>query len=258
MVSEKNTKQELLEEYKRLSAEAKTKKITIPAEAKGMGVKNTKADILNAIQALEKALNAPKAPVVPEAPKPAPAPVKPAAPEAPKPPVKPAPAVTNKKEDNELSYFKQEINDEIEALEAAKALKKQEYAELLELEQELVKFVSMINNNKNKNLELEKLQAELKEAQEKKAAEDTEASETSNQEKLKSVNEALEQTEKDIADKKEALAAERAVETTKSRKPKMMHGLMNSQNVKKPLQKFRKKLLICRPISTARLHSLLN
>jgi len=213
MVSEKNTKQELLDEYKRLIAEAKTKKITVPADAKGMNVKNTKADILNAIQSLENALQVtPAESEKPAVPKPAPvsAPEKPYAPEIRKTPTKtPASA----KEDNELSYLKTEIKDEIDALETAKALKKQEYNELLEIQKELEKFVTMINSNKNKNLELEKSQAEQKEAQEKKAKEETEACDALNEERLKSANDALEQLEKDIADKKAALEADRKAET---------------------------------------------
>jgi len=211
MVSEKNTKQELLEEYKKLSAEAKSAKITVPAEAKGMSLRNTKTDILTAIQALTNAINAGNTPAVSKTETAVPAvKEKPSIPKSA--PVKTAPAVTVK-EDNELSYFKQEIKDEIEALEKAKALRKKEYAELLEIEQELEKFVSMINDNKRKNIEQEASQAERREAQEKKAAEDTEACETSNQEKIQSVNDALAQVEADIIAKKEALAAERAVET---------------------------------------------
>ena len=56
MISEKSTKQELLDEYKRLIEDAKKQKVTVPADAKGMNSKNTKADILNAIRAIENAL----------------------------------------------------------------------------------------------------------------------------------------------------------------------------------------------------------
>ncbi|MCM1473723.1 MAG: hypothetical protein NC040_06670, partial [Muribaculaceae bacterium] len=53
MVTDKNTKQEILDEYKKLVAEAKKKKITIPADAKGITSKNNKTDMLNAVRLLE-------------------------------------------------------------------------------------------------------------------------------------------------------------------------------------------------------------
>ncbi len=216
MVSEKNTKQELLNEYKKLVSEAKNKGITVPANATGMNIKNTKADILNAIQLIEKALQTTPteskksevlkpAPVsVPNVPKKAPAP------EPRKIPEKPAAIV--KKEDNELSLLKTEIKDEIEALEAAKTLKKQEYDELLAIQTELENFVAMINDNKNKNLELEKSQAEQTEAQEKKSKEVTELSDILNAEKIQTAKDALEKLEKDIADAQVALEADRKAE----------------------------------------------
>ena len=205
MVSEKNTKQELLDEYKKLVTEAKSKKITLPAGAAGLNSKNNKTDILNAIQAIEQALSQPVS---------APAPV----PEAPKTPAKPAkPAVTPKtspvkEEENDLIYLKPEIKAEIEALDSAKALRKKEYDNLLAIEQELVSFVAMINKKKSENLTQEEAHASQKSAQEETIAKAAEKQETDAKEKLEAVNKEFTEAEEKIASEKEALINERAVE----------------------------------------------
>ncbi len=210
MISDKSTKNELLEEFRRLSAEAKSKKISIPADAKGISVKSTKSDILDAIQALEQALgNKPAA--APAITISTPEPVKKVTPAPVKKPEKTASA--SKKEDIELSYLTQEIRDEINALEAAKALKKQEYATLLSIEQELVSFVAMINKSKNDNLTQEEAQTAKKAEQEAKDAEDLQQLEALNQEQFEKVNDAFTVTQEIIQKKKEDLEAARAVET---------------------------------------------
>lgn len=210
MISEKSTKQELLDEYKRLVEDAQKQKVTVPADAKGMNSKNTKADILNAIRAIENAiLNSRTVPISASS---APAPVAPSATPAPAPAPKTAPAVT-KEEDIELILLKQEIKDEIAALDAAKALKKKELAELLEIEQELTKFVTMINSSKSDNLTQEQSHAEQKAKQEADAKESLETCEAENQEDLDNAKEALEQVKADIEEKKKALAESREVET---------------------------------------------
>ena len=85
MISEKSTKQELLDEYKKLVTEAKTNKIPLPDGTQGLNSKNTKADFFSAIKAIQTALSAPAAPEV--KPTPAPKPV----PEPPKPTIQPVP-----------------------------------------------------------------------------------------------------------------------------------------------------------------------
>ena len=207
MVSEKNTKQELLDEYKRLVSEAKSKKITLPSSAAGLNSKNTKADILNAIQAIEQALSAPAAPAA----KPEPAPV----PEVPKTPAKPAVTPKTspvKEEENDLIYLKPEIKAEIEALDSAKALRKKEYDNLLAIEQELISFVAMINKKKSENFTQEEAHTAKKTAQEEKIAEDAQKQEEDAKEKLEAVNKEFTEAEEKIASEKEALALQRTVE----------------------------------------------
>ncbi|MDE6086904.1 MAG: hypothetical protein K2G25_00785, partial [Oscillospiraceae bacterium] len=55
MISEKNTKPELLAEYKRLMTQAKATKKSV-SSVRSMNVKNTKADIWAEIQNLQKLL----------------------------------------------------------------------------------------------------------------------------------------------------------------------------------------------------------
>ena len=150
MISEKNTKQEIFDEYKRLVSEAKSQNISLPPSATGINAKNTKADILTAIQAIQQAISSNT-----ETPAKKAAPVSAPAPEAPEPPEKIADKPETSpvtEEENDLIYLKPEIKDEIEALNTAKALRKKEYENLLAIEQELVRFVTVINQNKNHNL----------------------------------------------------------------------------------------------------------
>ena len=211
MISEKSTKQELLDEYKRLVDDAKKKKVSIPADAKGLNTKNTKADILNAIRAIQNAILDSKTVSVPSSPAPAPVPT-PVAPPTPEPTRTTAPAVS-KKEDIELILLKQEIKDEIAALDAAKALKKKELAELLEIEQELTKFVAMINSSKSDNLTQEQSHQEQKAKQEEDSKQSLATCESENQKKIDDAKEALAQIEADIEAKKQALALKREIDT---------------------------------------------
>ena len=57
MVTDKNTKQEILDEYKKLLADIKNDGLTVPQTAKGLNSKNNKTDILSAIKILLDTLN---------------------------------------------------------------------------------------------------------------------------------------------------------------------------------------------------------
>ena len=212
MVTDKNTKQEILDEYKKLVAEAKVKKITVPADAKGITSKNNKTEMLNAVRLLENAVSVKPVPVnasVPPAPKPTPAPAPTPTPEKKKNTTVTAP---KPKEDNDLSYLNQEIVEKIQALDTAKSLKKTEYNNILAVEQELVKFVEMINKMKNAGL----LQAETKKSATEKQNETIEKMKADSEENNRKVIEAAEnyrtQLEAEIAESKKKLANERAVE----------------------------------------------
>ena len=197
MVTDKNTKQEILDAYKTLVAKAKEKKITIPADAKGITIKNNKTDMLNAVRLLENALKNDEAPApvvfnvpVPSAPEKAPAPEK-------KNTIIPKP-----KEDNDLSYLNQEIVEKIQALDTAKSMKKAEYNNILEVEQELIKFVEMINITKTVGL----AQAESQKAKSEAQKETIEKMKADAEENNKS---AIENAEKEFADLKETISNNR-------------------------------------------------
>lgn len=214
MISEKNTKQELLDEYKRLVSEAKSRKINVPADARSMNSKNTKSDIFNAIKKIDNILKVgvilgkiPEPEII----------VFPVTPEVPE--ISEAPdnitKNTEHEEENDLNYLSQEIKDEIAALDTAKSIKKQEYDNLLIVEKELVKFVEMINDFKNRNFAQE--EAHAKEENEVNALleEKTEKAESENQERLENAKALIEATENDIQADKEKTFSERAVEEEK-------------------------------------------
>lgn len=209
MVNDKNTKQEILDEYKRLVAQAKGKKITIPDDAKGITSKNNKTDMLNAITALENALN-PSENVAFNATVP-PAPEK-------VPNKKTAPAKKNNdtaskpKEDNDLSYLNQEIVEKIQALDTAKSLKKAEYNDILAIEQELVKFVEMINRMKTIGLEQAESQKVKSEAQKESIEKMKSDAEENNNSAIENAEKDLENLKESIEDNKKKLENERAVE----------------------------------------------
>lgn len=218
MISEKNTKQELLDEYKRLVSEVKKIGADIPSEAKGIGTKSTKADILSAIRMLQKS-DSSSASAVSESP----VPVKVKTSASTK-PVRPA-ARSATEEENDLNYLKPEIRDEIEALNTAKELRKKEYAELLAIEEELVKFVAMINENKRKNISQEESHTLQKAELEERLAESAESVTVKGQEMLDEANSLYDEAVEKIAKDKEELELQRSVEEeqyryklTKSRK----------------------------------------
>lgn len=214
MISEKNTKQELLDEYKRLIAQAKSSKKSVPSDICSMNLKNTKSDIWSAIQKLNKLLSAKetKKDVVVEK-----------KPEETKTEVvveKTSETVksdsdkksTENKEENDLNYLSQEIKNEIAALDTAKCVKKNEYDNLLIVEKELVKFVEMINDFKNKNFSQEIAHLQEEENVKAKLAEKTEKSEAENLQCVEAAEACLEKIKNDIKMNDENTASERASE----------------------------------------------
>ncbi len=208
MISEKNTKQEILDEYKKLISEAKSQNISLPPSAAGLNAKNTKADILTAIQAIQQAVSSrPETPVKESVPA--------HTPEAPEPPEKIADTPKTSpvtEEENDLIYLKPEIKDEIEALNTAKALRKKEYENLLAIEQELVRFVTAINQNKNHNLAQEEAHTAQKALLEESLAKASENQEASAKEQLEAANQKFTDAETKIADEKAILTSERTAE----------------------------------------------
>lgn len=214
MISEKNTKQELLDEYKRLMAEAKSAKINVPADAKSMNSKNTKSDIFNAIKKIDNILKVgvilgkiPEPEVI----------VFPATPEVPEISEVPDNSTKNTEyeEENDLNYLSPEIREEIVALDDAKAIKEQEYNNLLVVEKELVKFVEMINDYKGKNFAQEEAHSQVEDSIKILIEEKAKNSETENQERLEKAKSALEDVKNDIQADREKTASERAVEEEK-------------------------------------------
>ena len=115
-------------------------------------------------------------------------------------------------EENDLIYLKPEIKEEIEALNTAKALRKKEYENLLAIEQELVRFVTVINQNKNHNLAQEEAHAAQKALLEENLAKASETQEADAKEQLENANQKFSDAETKIADEKEALILERTAE----------------------------------------------
>ena len=143
MVNDNSTKPELLAEYQRLLAEAEARAVPVPKIAAGLNGRNKRDDLLAAVRALEKALAAPAG----EKPAPKPEPKKEAPREAKKEPA-PAPGprpAARPKEDDELKLLNQKILDRLQALDAAKALRREELVRLEETEKALQRFVEMVN-----------------------------------------------------------------------------------------------------------------
>lgn len=236
MISEKNTKPELLEEYKKLMTQAKASKKSV-SSVRSMSAKNTKADIWSEIQKLQKLLaSAAKANT--------PATV----PEKKQKPVLAEKEKTNEgvadreeqllenvvstvmqineivkqsnqkpeiKEENDLSYLNQEIIKEINALTTAKAMKEKEYQSLCTVETELRKFAFMINNFKNERAEQEESHVQ-KEADQKIVLDELTAKvQESNSQKLEEAEKSLRDAEEMIEADKKKIAEERAVEEEK-------------------------------------------
>jgi chromosome segregation ATPase len=206
MVSDKNTKQEILEEYKKLIAEVKNSGKSVPKSASGFNSKNNKADIISAIDQLLGVLNSNSSSTATSTP------VTITVNTTSKPVVPKRDSKSVKKEDNDLSYLNQEIIEKIEALNSAKTLKKEEYNNILAIEQELVKFVNMINQNKNIGMAKEESQQEAKLVQEENIKQLQAQAEESIQDKLNTANEKVAQTEDAIQKNAEKLQKDRAVE----------------------------------------------
>lgn len=212
MISEKNTKQELINEYKRLIAEAESSKKIVPSDICSINLKNTKSDIWSAIQKLKKLPSAkatPKKAVVEEMP------------EEIEVIVEKMPETvesdsdkksTKNKEENDLNYLSQEIRNEISALDTAKSVKKSEYENLLVIEKELVKLVEMINDFKNRNFAQEVAHAQEEENVKVKLAEKTEKAEAENLQCIEEAETYLEKIQNDIKMNNENTASERASE----------------------------------------------
>ncbi|MDE5753348.1 MAG: hypothetical protein K2H89_02200 [Oscillospiraceae bacterium] len=236
MISEKNTKPELLEEYKKLMTQAKASKKSV-SSVRSMSAKNTKADIWSEIQKLQKLLaSAAKANT--------PATV----PEKKQKPVLAENEKTNEfvadreeqllenvvstvmqineivkqsnqepeiKEENDLSYLNQEIIEEINALTTAKAMKEKEYQSLCTVETELKKFAVMINHFKNERAEQEESHVQ-KEADQKIVLDELTAKiQESNTQKFEEAEKSLRDAEEMIEADKKKIAEERAVEEEK-------------------------------------------
>lgn len=214
MVTDKNTKQEILDEYKKLVAKAKEKKITIPAKATGITSKNNKTDMLNAVRLLENEIKnvTSSVPVVFNVPVPS----EPAPETVTENIEKPAPekknTISKPKEDNDLSYLNQEIVEKIQALDTAKSLKKAEYNDILAIEQELIKFVEMINSRKTHGLLQAELHKSADESQKEKIEKMKADAEENNKSAIENAEKELEELKISIEDNKKKLENERAVE----------------------------------------------
>ncbi|MDE6426972.1 MAG: hypothetical protein K2K89_12695 [Ruminococcus sp.] len=215
MVTDKNTKQEILDEYKKLVAEAKKKKITIPEDAKGITSKNNKTDMLNAVRLLENEIKNSE-PVVFNVPVPSATETAPTPENVTENIEKTAPVnkntISKQKEDNDLSYLNQEIVEKIQALDTAKSLKKAEYNDILAIEQELVKFVEMINSRKTHGLLQAELHKSTDELQKEKIEKMKSDAEENNKSAIENAEKELEELKKSIEDNRKKLENERGVE----------------------------------------------
>lgn len=202
MVTDKNTKQEILDEYKKLLADIKNDGLTVPQTAKGLNSKNNKTDILSAIKILLDTLNSKNNTTPP-------------AKNTVKVSVNTNPTPVNnspKKEDTDLNYLNQEIIEKIQSLNEAKKLKSLEYNNLISIEAELIKFVNMINLNKSNGLIQKENQAEAKLLQEERISILKADSEKENQEKLDDANADLLKIEEKFKNDREVLLHNREVE----------------------------------------------
>lgn len=207
MVSEKNTKQEILAEYKALLEDIKNKGLTVPPSAKGFNTKNNKSDIISAISKLLDVLNNNSTPKNEDTSNTSNTDDDTSTKE-----IKTVKTSPNKKEDNDLSYLNQDIIDKIQALNDAKALKKAEYNNILDIERELTNFVTMINSYKNKGIIQAENHKNAKLQQEESIAQLIENSNANNQAKLDLANEKLAELEANILKDKETLIKQREKE----------------------------------------------
>jgi DNA repair exonuclease SbcCD ATPase subunit len=213
MVSDKNTKQEILAEYKRLVAEVKSSGKSIPRSASGMNTKNNKTDIISAINVLNGVLSGTSTGTgVSNAVDDFEDILKSGEIEYTPAPKKKETKSSSKKEDNDLKYLNDEITEKIQALESAKAIKKKEYENILAVEQELVKFVSMINQNKNANIAQKEKQEESKLQTEETLKELQTSADEANQEKLDNANGKLDDVKETIQKVKDDVQKSRAIE----------------------------------------------
>lgn len=220
MISEKNTKQELLEEYQKLIAQVKSKKKTIPADIRSVSSKNTKAVVWSAIQKLQEMLAVAAPAIVTEQKQIQETPVSVIQPV--NEPVNPKNAEpcfakhdTEIKEENDLNYLNQEIIEEINALNAAKAMKEKEYQNLCAVETELKKFAEMINDFKSRSAKQEENHAAEETAQNQTLDELMEKAEENNRQKIEDAETSLKEAEERIIADKKRIAEERAVEEEK-------------------------------------------
>lgn len=245
MISEKNTKQELLEEYKKLMAKAKASKKSV-SSVRNMNTKNTKADILAEVRKLQEIFSQaarntetgknynttmnPSENVISisvQDEKPEESNHRKTENKSEK--NKEADilaeirklqgifshAAKNTEEENDLIYLNQEIIEEINALTTAKAMKEDEYQKLCTAEDELRKFVVMINNSKNERAKLEE-EHTLKEENLKAFIDTmTEKIQEINKQKLEQAEQSLKDTEEMIEADKKKITEERAVEEEK-------------------------------------------
>ncbi|MDE6730253.1 MAG: hypothetical protein K2J71_05705 [Oscillospiraceae bacterium] len=222
MISEKNTKPELLAEYKKLMTQAKSAKKSV-ASVKSMSVKNTKADIWEEIQKLQKLLASDEKKSVLTAENSAKEyslenvvstvlQINETIKQNHKKPEEVKPEI---KEENDLNYLNQEIIEEINALTTAKAMKEDEYKNLCMVEEELRKFAGMINNFKNDRATQE--ESHVRKAENQKAVLDelTAGVQETIKQKLEDEEEDFKEAEEAIEADKKKIAEERAVEEEK-------------------------------------------
>ncbi|MDE6658273.1 MAG: hypothetical protein K2J88_06810 [Oscillospiraceae bacterium] len=262
MISEKNTKQELLAEYKKLVEQVKAQKKSL-SSVKSVNYKNTKADIWAEIQSLQKILAAP-----------APKKEQPVADTADKDKeekkeysldtvvstILKVNELINEnkqqkevKEENDLNYLNQEIIEEIKALDTAKDMKEKEYQNLCAVEAELKKFADMINQFKNQRAEQEENHVQKEENQKLVLDELTAKTEENNSQKIEQAEDSLKNAEELIEADKKKIAEERAIEEEKytyeiTRKYLEEDDKWSDERltVKKPFRQLKKKRLLYR------------
>lgn len=221
MISEKNTKQELLAEYKKLVAQVSAQKKSL-SSVKSVNSKNTKADIWAEIQSLQKLLatvdNTNNSATVPRKEQPV---VNAVANEVVSTVLKINEIVKQNnhqqefKEENDLNYLNQEIIEEIKALDTAKNMKQKEFQNLCTVETELKKFAEMINNFKNQRAEQEDSHVKQEENQKLVLDSLTAKVEETNSQKIENAENSLKDAEERIEADKKKIADERAIEEEK-------------------------------------------
>ncbi len=158
MVSEKNTKNEILEAYQSLSRKAAAQKLEIPQRASGLNARSTKGELLEGAvildRLIEKAATAPvkqkEAPSVKET-KESTVTVKPK-PEEVKATAGHQVKVSYDKEEDELKLLNKAIIDKVHSLREAEAALEKENSGLDDLSGELQTFVIMINEYRQRFL----------------------------------------------------------------------------------------------------------